>query len=41
MHRITGQPDNLAFFIYVIRPDSGFDLPDIQPDIETAGYPAN
>jgi hypothetical protein len=35
MHRISGRPDNPAFF--GIRSDTGFDLPDtgIRPD---AGY---
>jgi hypothetical protein len=38
MLRITGrdapdiQPDNLAFFMSGIWPDTGFDLPDIRPD---------
>jgi hypothetical protein len=32
MHRISGQPDNSAFFD--IRNDTGFDLPDIRPDTE-------
>jgi hypothetical protein len=34
MHRISGQPDirpaKPVFFIFGIRPDTGFDLPDIR-----------
>jgi hypothetical protein len=30
MHRISGQPNNSAFFNIQIRPDTGFDLPYIR-----------
>jgi hypothetical protein len=32
MHRISARPDNPAFFIDGVRPDTGFDLPDIRLD---------
>jgi hypothetical protein len=37
MHRISGGSDNPAFFISGIRPDTGFDLPDIRM-LKIAGY---
>jgi hypothetical protein len=33
MHQITGRPDNLAFFISGIQPDTIFDLRDIRPAV--------
>jgi hypothetical protein len=44
MHQTNGHPDKPAFFIFGIRPDTRFDLPDIRQISDRiliiAGFPA-
>jgi hypothetical protein len=39
--RNRDEPDIWPFYISGIWPDTGFELPDIRPDTEKTGYPAN